>query len=270
MPVTYPYKSLEDFLIANELTVDGTLDDGWGASFPVKGREIKASVLFADISSFSARTVDLNPTETLAYVNNFFAWITAEALRGRPGIVDKYIGDELMVVFSTEFGSEDPFLDAVQAARAMGENDALNFSPHIGIATGEVIIGYVGTPLRFDCSVFGTPVALAARCGGVSPSCDDGRMHSTTIAFPDSDWGDRDFDEVFPSNRYRNPDGSTGERPHGWELLPAREEELKNLPNVEVRQIINRAIRMMNWTVEDRTREGVAALKGTGHYRPRD
>lgn len=74
-------------------------------------------MLFADITGFSTRTLDLSPAATLVYVQNFFAWITAEALSGRPGIVDKYIGDEVMVVFSTEFGSENPFVDAARAAR---------------------------------------------------------------------------------------------------------------------------------------------------------
>ena len=155
--VKYPYHSLEDFLIAKMLTVDAEADDGWNARFPVKGREIEATVLFADITRFSSRTADLDPTETLAFVNHFFAWITAEALRGRPGIVDKYIGDEIMVVFSKEFGSADPFADAVQTARWMGQNDVFAFLPHVGIATGPVIVGYVGTPLRYNCSVFGAP-----------------------------------------------------------------------------------------------------------------
>ena len=47
--------------------------------------QIEATVLFADVTAFSARTADLDPTETLTFVNNFFCWITAEALRGRPG-----------------------------------------------------------------------------------------------------------------------------------------------------------------------------------------
>lgn len=119
--------------------VDGVLDDGWGAGFPVKGREIEATVLFADITAFSTRTLDLSPAATLVYVQNFFAWITAEALSGRPGIVDKYIGDEVMVVFSTEFGSENPIVDAVRAAAAMSRNDVLAYRPHIGIASGRVI-----------------------------------------------------------------------------------------------------------------------------------
>lgn len=131
MSVKYPYHSLEDLLAAQMQTVDGAVDDGWGATYPVKGREMEATVLFADITGFSARTVDLDPTETLIFVNHFFSWISAEALRGRPGIVDKYIGDEVMVVFSKEFGSDDPFRDAVQTARWMGQNDVFGFMPHV-------------------------------------------------------------------------------------------------------------------------------------------
>ena len=96
----YKFKSLEDFLISTPLTVDGSLDDGWGAYFPVKGREIQATILFADIASFSRRTKELSPTETLIFVNNFFSWITAEAIKDQVCIVDKYIGDEVMVLFS--------------------------------------------------------------------------------------------------------------------------------------------------------------------------
>jgi class 3 adenylate cyclase len=160
MIVSYRFNSLEDFLISTTLTVDGQLDDGWGALFPVKGREIRATVLFSDIRNFSDRTQELDPVETLIFVNNFFAWITAEALKGRNGIVDKYIGDEIMIVFAEEFGSSDPFGEAVQAAYRMAENDALGFGPHVGIASGRVIVGYAGTPLRYNCSVFGAAVAL--------------------------------------------------------------------------------------------------------------
>ena len=75
----------------------------------------------------------------------------------------------MMIVFSNEFGSEDPFEEAVQVARWMGENDAFSFCPHIGIASGHVIVGYIGTPFKYNCSVFGAPVALAARCAQVKP-----------------------------------------------------------------------------------------------------
>ncbi len=56
------------------------MDDGWGAPLSIKGRELEVATLFADISSFTERTADMSPVETLAYVNTFFTWMTAEAL----------------------------------------------------------------------------------------------------------------------------------------------------------------------------------------------
>ena len=99
---------LEDFLASTMSHVDGVLDDGLGYAFPIKGREIEATVLFADISGFSTRTLNMSPAATLVYVQNFFAWITAEALHGRPGIVDKYIGDEVTVVFFSQLAPKSP------------------------------------------------------------------------------------------------------------------------------------------------------------------
>jgi class 3 adenylate cyclase len=260
--VKYPYHSLEDFLIAKMLTVDAEADDGWNARFPVKGREIEAVVLFADITRFSSRTADLDPTETLAFVNHFFAWITAEALRGRPGIVDKYIGDEIMVVFSKEFGSTDPFADAVRTARWMGQNDVFAFLPHVGIASGPIIVGYVGTPLKYNCSVFGAPVALAARCAGFKPDFDG--IFSSYMAFPAADWEGHDFADLFPPKKYREPDNSIVEEPHGWELLAGREVDLKNLGPTEVRHVIHRAGWAPGQSAEDRARETVKLIAQAG------
>lgn len=254
--VRYDLHSLEDFLASTELTVDAQLDDGWGASFPVKGREIEATVLFADITRFSGRTLDLSPAETLIFVNWFFAWISAEALRGGKGIIDKYIGDEVMVVFSQEFGSDDPFAEAVQTARWMAQNDAWAFLPHVGIASGKVIVGYAGTPLKYNCSVFGAPVALAARCAGKEPNTDDPR-YTGPILFPASEWGDRELDALIP------PDKSGHQ---SWELLPPQKEPLKNMGEVELRAIVRRGFWMPNKSAEAAAREVLAAIKARGRY----
>lgn len=262
MGIEQRYHSLQDFLASTSGHVDGTLDDGWGFPFPVKGREIEATVLFADISRFSTRTLGMTPAETLVYVQNFFAWITAEALHGRPGIVDKYIGDEVMVVFSDEFGSLDPLADAVQAAAAMSRNDVLGYGPHIGIASGRVIIGYAGTALQYNVSVFGTPVALAARCAGVRPTEEHGVV-SSSIVIPDDQWADRRIEEVLPP-----------EHDEGWPLRFAlrnvRNVEMKGLGMVTVREIHNTGMWIsMSLTAEDRAREGLTALREANRYWPR-
>ena len=199
------YATLADFLASQMLTIDASTDDGWGAPMSVKGREIEATILFADITSFSARTADLEPSETLAFVNHFFAWTSAEALKHGPGIVDKYIGDEVMVIFSNEFGSDDPLLDAVHAARAMGQYDASSFMPHIGIASGRVMVGYVGTPQGYSVSVFGTPVALASRCAAVPlPDGLDSPV-SSYISLPAHEIAGRDFEELIPTEISKDP-----------------------------------------------------------------
>jgi class 3 adenylate cyclase len=255
------FHSLEDFLTSNLNHVDGVLDDGGGARFPVKGREIEATVLFADITAFSTRTLDLGPAATLIYVQNFFSWITAEALRERPGIIDKYIGDEVMVVFSKEFGSQDPFSDAVQAAAAMSRHDVHAYQPHVGIASGPVIVGYAGTAFRYNVSVFGAPVALAARCAAVKPASPDAEVFST-IVVPAADWGARELGDLLPAVgdevKYRR-----------FELLETREVEMKGLGLVSVREIHNTGMWSPSISAEDRALRGLRELQDSNRYWPR-
>ncbi|MFO6453401.1 MULTISPECIES: adenylate/guanylate cyclase domain-containing protein [unclassified Aeromicrobium] len=259
------YHSLEDFLASTMSHIDGVLDDGFGFGFPAKGREIDAVVLFADISGFSTRTLEMSPAETLIYVQNFFAWVTQEALHGRPGIVDKYIGDEVMVVYSKEFGSEDPFVDAVQAAAAMSRRDVHAYQPHMGIASGPVIVGYAGTPMRYNVSVFGAPVALAARCAGVRQPEDSEQVISSTIAFPAADWADRELDLVLPPGAAGSPQPES----RIFELQEAREVPMKGLDMVEIREIYNTGMWMPMQGAEERAKESLAYLAEHGRYWPR-
>lgn len=268
MPTDRPFHSLEDFLASTTGHVDGVLDDGWGYDFPVKGREVEATVLFADISAFSTRTLGMSPAAVLIYVQNFFAWITLEALNGRPGIIDKYIGDEVMVVFSQEFGSEDPLVDAVRAAAAMSRHDVHSYCPHIGIASGRVIVGYAGTPLRYDVSVFGAPVALAARCAGVKP-LDEGRIISSSIVMPAADWDARVLDEVLPPDLIEQPDGSKEPEWRRFELLEERVVQLKGIGDVAVREIHNTGMWFPTHSAENRALDGLRALYDSNRYWPR-
>lgn len=252
------YPSLEAYLQDGPLDVDGRLDDGGGAVFGLKGRELEATVLFADVAGFTSRTVDLSPVETLAFVNNYISWVTHEALRDRPGVIDKYVGDEIMVVFSKELGSADLFLDAVQAARRMGEYDPLGFYPHMGLASGPVVVGYLGTSQHRSVAVFGAPVALAARCAGYRPE-NGPENYSALVSFPDAEWSGRRFAEVFPADNYGHP----------WEEVPAAPWTPKNLAEIQVRSIVKTAfwIPSPGADASTRAREGVEWLRSVGHYR---
>jgi class 3 adenylate cyclase len=251
------YNSLEDFLASNQSHIDGVVNDGFDGPVTIKGREIEAAILFADISGFSTRTLNLTPAETLAFVQTFFAWTTAEALRGRPGVVDKYIGDELMVVFSTEFGSADPVADAISAAMDMSRRDVHQYRPHIGIAAGPVIVGQTGTPFRFNVSVFGAPVALAARCAGVRPADTDAHVWSS-IVMPDNDWGSRNLADLLPDEPYPQ-----------FELREPRLEELKGVGEISVREIHNTSYRGGTVsTPEARAQRNIEFLRQNNRYWP--
>ncbi len=261
------YSLLEEFLRSSPLSVDGNVDYGSGASFPVCGREIEASILFADISRFSARTLALSSTETLVFVNDFFTWMTGP-LMSRRGVVDKYIGDEIMVVFSNEFGSPDAFVDAVQAARWMIENDGRGFSPHIGIASGLVTVGYVGTSLNHDCSVFGAAVSLAARCASDKTFT----TRPTRIVFPAREWKYSSLQEVVPPLP-RESDSDDGEdEDTGWRLHDPRITDLRNIGQVELRCIEWESCRVTtgNASPEESAKRWLQQLRARGAYSPRD
>ena len=217
----YTYNSLDDYLKSHRLDIDNPIPDSCGIPFQVKGRIIDAVVVFADMTSFSSRSSKLSPIETLIFVNNFFAELSAQ-LEGRHGIVDKYIGDEMMVVFSKDFGSDDPLADAVDVARWMVERDTLDFNPHIGIAAGEVVVGYVGTPLKYDCSVFGAAVTRAARCCQIR---DDNGDALGSIVLPASDWADRKLEQVLTKRKVTQPDGV--ESNIAWNIISQRKVKLK-------------------------------------------
>jgi Adenylate and Guanylate cyclase catalytic domain len=261
----FPYHSLEDFLVHNELTVDAQLDDRWGAKYAVKGREIEATVLFADITGFSKRTSELTPVESLMFANLFFTWVSAEGLQSSRGIVDKYIGDEMMVVFSKEFGSVDPFTDAVQTARRMCEHDLFNFLPHIGIASGQVVVGYVGTAKKYNCSVYGRPVVIAARCAQEKRP----RERATgSMMFPSVDWCDRSFETVFSPPKRPLPNGVYELAQQNWEMQPARRIEPKNIPPLEIIEVINTLSYLSNFTAEQDTRDVLQQLREDNRYWP--
>jgi hypothetical protein len=259
MGIKYSYKTLEDYLVSYPLTVDFRVNDGGGAYFSVKGIELEATILFADITGFSCRTSDLTPMETLVYVNTFFSWITAEAITGKPCIIDKYIGDEIMLLFSRQFGSDDPFIDALQTARFVAEKDVHSYCPHIGIASGPVIAGYVGTPIKYNASLYGKPVTIASRCASIKPQGE----YSSTITFPSDLWKYGSLDDIFkPIQKGQN--SKINEEPHPWKLLEPREAEIKNIGPLMVREVVNSCIWIPQQSAEERAKECVRILKEKG------
>lgn len=133
-------------------------------------REI--TILFADIRSFSTIGEHLEPEELIHLANGFFSEAVA-AITEQQGLIDKFVGDAVMALFNTPLNpQEDHAAQAVRAAmrirdnvlrfrRSLPSDVQLRFG--IGIHTGEVVVGNVGSQQRKDYSAIGDVVNLAKR-----------------------------------------------------------------------------------------------------------
>jgi adenylate cyclase len=145
------------------------------------GGELReVTVLFADLRDSTALGERLTPTALLELLNAFLSRM-AGAIERERGIVDKYVGDEIMAVFGAPLDLPDHAARAVAAALGMIEAlRALNaerapaapLRMGIGIATGTVIAGNVGSSERMNYTVLGDVVNLAARLQGLTKEHD--------------------------------------------------------------------------------------------------
>ena len=142
------------------------------------GATQQATVLFSDIRSFTGMTETFGARETVSMLNDYFSEMV-EVVSTRKGMLDKCIGDAIMVVFGTPFPGPDDADNAVIAAiemmeklRAFNRARALRGLPpidiRIGVNTGEVIAGNIGSPKRVDYTVIGDSVNLASRLEGAN------------------------------------------------------------------------------------------------------
>jgi class 3 adenylate cyclase/tetratricopeptide (TPR) repeat protein len=139
----------------------------------IEGERKRVSVLFADLSGFTALGERLDAEELTSLTNDALHEL-ATAVYQYEGYIDKFVGDAVMAVFGAPIAHEDDPERALRAALAMRER-LMDFnrrwserlgqplSVHIGINTGEVIAGNVGSDLRLAYTVMGDTVNTAAR-----------------------------------------------------------------------------------------------------------
>jgi adenylate cyclase len=137
------------------------------------GQKRVVATLFADIRGFTPLSERLPATELVDLLNEHFTAMT-DIVFEHQGTLDKYNGDEVMALFGAPIGAGDDARRAVLAGLAMQEQcEALNIkraaegkprvTVGIGIDTGEVIAGYIGSPKRLDFTVVGDHVNTARR-----------------------------------------------------------------------------------------------------------
>lgn len=137
------------------------------------GLKTHVTTMFCDIRGSSQIAERLAPQELVTLLNEHFTAMT-EILFAYEGTLDKYIGDEIMAIFGAPIAAGDEEYRSVCAAVEMQDRNkelnALRRSENrpqlhfgIGIDSGEVIAGYIGSPKRMDFTVVGDRVNTAKR-----------------------------------------------------------------------------------------------------------
>ncbi|MBP48399.1 MAG: adenylate cyclase, partial [Myxococcales bacterium] len=140
----------------------------------------KATVLFADVRGFTKLTENTPPKEMVAMMNEYFELVT-QVIFAHDGTLDKYIGDAVMALWGAPLSYDNDEVQAVQAAidiqKSVDEfnqtREAAGQAPigvGIGVATGQLIAGYMGSSQTLSYTVLGRSVNLTARlCGMAAP-----------------------------------------------------------------------------------------------------
>jgi class 3 adenylate cyclase len=136
-------------------------------ALPSETREV--TVLFTDIVGFTARTETMGAAATAEFLNHHFALVTA-CIEAQGGIIDKYIGDAAMALWGALETQADHAARATRAAQAIAgairADNAARTPPvrmRIGIHSGPVVVGNIGTATRMNYTVVGDTVNTAQR-----------------------------------------------------------------------------------------------------------
>ncbi|NES96374.1 MAG: HAMP domain-containing protein [Desertifilum sp. SIO1I2] len=181
-------------LMVDELKLKKKLEDTFGkyvdprvvkslmntpTSANTEGERQNMTVLFADVEGFSAMTETL-PADALVKITNQYLTLMSAPISAHSGVIDKFIGTTVMAFWGSPFTSEteqaylacyaalDQVVQLKQLFQLIPRTSNHSFSLHIGIATGSLVVGNMGSESAKSYTVMGDTVNIASRLKGVS------------------------------------------------------------------------------------------------------
>jgi class 3 adenylate cyclase len=147
------------------------------AELRLGGERREITVMFADLSGFTALSTRLPPEELMAVTNTYHAMMV-EAVEATGGYINQFLGDAVMAIWGAPLADPDHAASAARAAlrivekimQAKAAADAQGvpgYAVKIGINTGPAVVGNVGAPKRYNYTAVGETVNIAARLESV-------------------------------------------------------------------------------------------------------
>lgn len=144
----------------------------------LSGKRVDGSVIFADIKGFTQISESIRPEDLVSMLNRYFTLVT-KACEINHGMVDKYMGDGVMLVFGAPEPDEDHAFHAITCGllihrliehenRKRATENLFPVQFRIGINTGSMLAGNMGSRSRMEYTVVGDTVNLASRLCGIT------------------------------------------------------------------------------------------------------
>jgi class 3 adenylate cyclase len=169
------YRGILDKVVSPEVT-----EELLKGEIRLGGETRVVTTLFADIRGFTSSTEGMEPQRVITLLNDYLSRAT-DAVEAAGGVVDKYVGDEIIAIFGAPISRDDDPVRAVRAALAIQKAlTELNLqragrgeppiNVGIGINTGSAVAGNMGSARRMNYTVVGEAVNLTARlCSAAAP-----------------------------------------------------------------------------------------------------
>ncbi len=144
--------------------VSRLIEEGMTDARNIELREM--TIVFTDLAGFTNLASHLSAEETASYLNGYFETVSSEISK-RDGTIDKFLGDGVMAFWGAPSDQPDHAAKAIEAVKALAER--IGTSPvkdlrvRIGVHTGKVVVGDIGSAARMNYTVIGDAVNVAAR-----------------------------------------------------------------------------------------------------------
>ena len=216
------------------------------------GDEKRMTALFSDIKSFSAFSELVTPTKLVSILNEYLGSMSDRIL-AEQGTIDKYIGDSIVSFFGAPIDLKNSAWNACVSAIRMKQEETLfnrraladgtiprALETRIGINSGEMVVGNMGTSAKMNYTIMGDAVNLASRLEGVN------KVYKSWILCSDATWKEansgENFDKILARKLDRVRVVGRAEPVQLWNILGFKEELPENV--LEAAEIFKNAMEL--------------------------